>query len=442
VKSKIFIIFLTVCMSVPVFGQSGGSLGMAGAYTTVARGSEAIFWNPANLAFLNEGRPAFTATLFSTSLAITNNAFNLDDYDTYFTDEDKVLSQAEKDDIRGKVPDSGLEIDMRSDVEFLAMAYKNFAFSFSSYGFTEAKAPQDFFDNVFEGFEQRRYNYSTTVDAELAASFNLAYGHTFWRNKSVVIPFIDYPLNLTEIALGGMVSYNMGLFAFESEQADLVTDITDNGIRAFGRFQGNGARLVRKLNDEGEWDTEFDDEETFVGSGFGLNLALSAKTDKDYVLSLVVKNIYNRTTWNKSTLHVDREINTGDDYKFFTGENQLDDLDEDDITHDNDTEIGDFTTTRPLGFRIGAGRELGRYSYASEIGWEDEEFMFATGGSVRWAIFNIYAGYGFKYGHSFNFGFGLGNEYLMFDLGLGTHDGITPGGTKGLLLASSLRFGF
>ncbi len=449
-KSKIFIILMIALTAGTVSAQSGGSLGMAGAYTTLARGSEALYWNPANLAFQNEGKPAFSMTLYSFNLAITNNAFNMDDYETYFTDENKVLSEGEKSDIISKVPSGGLELDMRTDLEVFSMAYKNFAFSYSLYGSSEIKAPQALFENAFTGIEQRRYDYSTTGDGEFVSSLNFAYGRTVWRDISFVIPYIEYPMTLTEVALGGSFSYNLGMFAFVTEQADFYTEMSDDGLRAFAHFRGTGSGLKRVLKPQNEWDDplepeyeiEYDEDNTITGSGFGINFAVSAKTDKDYVLSLVLKNIYNKTTWDKSALMIDRMYDTGSDPLFLVGAGQLEDLDSDEIETDNDHSIGSFQTTRPFGFRLGASREMGRYIYSSEMGWEDEEFVFALGGAYKWSVLNFYGGYGFKFGHSFNFGFGIGGEHAMFDIGMGTHNGITPGGTKGVLIASSFRFGF
>ncbi|MFC1562327.1 hypothetical protein ACFL4Q_04955, partial [candidate division KSB1 bacterium] len=236
-------------------------------------------------------------------------------------------------------------------------------------------------------------------------------------------------------------SYNMGFFAFETQQADFTSVISDDGFVSSGRFRANATRFKRVLNDKGEYETETDDDaDAIQGSGIGLSIGASAKTDKDYVISFVLKNLYNRINWNKSAFQFDHILDTGDS-KFFLGDGQFEDLEEDDFHTDNDHEISDFQTSRPFGFRLAVGREYRRYTYASEIGYEDEEFVFALGGGYHYMFLNLYAGYGYKFGNNINFGLGLGGDHFMFDFGFGTRNGITPGSTKGVLFATSLRFG-
>jgi hypothetical protein len=67
------------------------ALGMGDAYTSLARGYEAVAWNPAMLAAL--GRPGFTLDLPHVNLEFGSNAFGLSDVrkyaNTYLTDADK-----------------------------------------------------------------------------------------------------------------------------------------------------------------------------------------------------------------------------------------------------------------------------------------------------------------------------------------------------------------
>jgi len=424
------------------FAQSGTSLGLGTAYSSLARGTEAIFWNPANLAFREEGTPNFTCTLFSLSMNLANNAFNMDDYENYFTDETKYLNDADKQDIIGKIPDDGWEFDMRVNLSALAFTYRNFGFSVSSDAFVELTAPKDFVDVAFTGISHRTYDFSASGNAENVVRANASYARVVMRDRTLSFPVLQRKIILSEIAIGGTFSYNMGIAAFQTQQADFFTIINDNGLKAIGNFVGKGARLKREYDPESdEYNTEFSGDKPIVGKGFGLNIATSMKTGQNYVISLVLKNIVNRTNWTESVLQVTRTLDTGDE-KFITGADGLESLDSDDITTEDDHEINSFTTTRPFGFRFGVGKDAGRLKYASELGWEDEKFVAAFGGGLHWAVFNLFAGYSYKYGHNFSGGIGLGGDHLMFDFGIGSQDGITPGSTRGILFASSLRFGW
>lgn len=442
-KTKLMLIIIIILTaSGSVFAQSGTSLGLGNAYTTFARGSEAIFWNPANLAFREEGRPNFSFTVFSVGVNVANDAFSISDYEDYFTEKDKYLTQDDRQHLIDRISDTGWEFDVNVDATAMAFAYKNFGLSFSSNAFVTLNAPKDFVDIFFTGLEHREYNFSSSMDAEMYGRVNLAWGQVVARDKSLTLPLLNKTVNMTEIAVGGTFSYNLGFTAIQTEEADITTIINDDGIQTQGQYTANAAGFTREFDpEEGEWETKYAEGDAIRGKGFGLNIATSAKTDGGYVLSLVVKNIFNSIKWDKSILQINRTLDTGD-AKFITGSNSLEDLDEDAVITDNDHVSDSFTTSRPFGFRIGAGKWGHRLKYAAEIGWEDKEFVISIGGGVRWSILNLYAGYGFKYGQNLSGGIGIGGERFMLDIGLGTQDGITPGGTKGVLLASSFRFGW
>ena len=67
------------------------ALGMGGAYSSLARGYEAVAWNPAMLAAV--GRPGFTLDLPHVNVEFGSNAFGLSDVrkyaNTFLTDADK-----------------------------------------------------------------------------------------------------------------------------------------------------------------------------------------------------------------------------------------------------------------------------------------------------------------------------------------------------------------
>lgn len=442
-KTKLMLIIIIILTaSGSVFAQSGTSLGLGNAYTTLARGSEAIFWNPANLAFREEGRPNFSFTMFSVGVNVANDAFSMSDYEDYFTEKDKYLTQEDRQHLVDRISDTGWEFDVNFDATVMAFAYKNFGLSFSSNAFATLNAPKDFVDIFFTGLEHREYNFSSSMDAEMIAKVNLAWGQVIARDKSLTLPLLNKTINMTEIAVGGTFSYNLGFTAIQTEEADITTIINNDGIRTQGQYTANAAGFIREFDPvEGKYETKVAEDGAIHGKGFGLNLATSVKTGSGYVFSVVAKNIINSTKWDKSILQINRTVDTGDP-KFIIGTNALEDLDEDAVITDNDHVSDSFTTSRPFGFRIGVGKWRHRIKYAAEIGWEDEEFVYSFGGGLRWTILNLYAGYGFKYGQNLSGGIGIGGERMMFDVGLGTQDGITPGSTKGVLLASSFRFGW
>ncbi|MFC1555044.1 hypothetical protein ACFL7D_10440 [candidate division KSB1 bacterium] len=434
------IILILLCVLLTfgaVYGQSGTAVGMGEAYTTFARGSEAIFWNPANLAFTNEGLPGFSMSLFSLKLNAGQNALDIDLYNDYFTEEGKILSDDNINDLLGRIPDEGLKADFRTDVSLLAMSYKNFGFSVESGFFADLSMPKSLVEIPFNGLEQKTYDFSPDAKGEGLIKLNFAYGRIVARDKVVNLP-MEKTLNFKEIAVGGSFAYMMGIAKIDFEKTSLFADITDNGIVARGEIIGHGTNLVRVYDPvDGTYDLETSDETGISGKGFGLNFGATGKLDNGYMVSVVVKNLIDRMSWNKDVVKFNHVINTGD--PMFP--NELGDLEEDDYHTDNDEEVGSFTSSLPIELRFAVGRKVGRYMYAAEIGRENEKFLFALGGGLKWAIFNLYGGYQINQSHGLNFGIGFGGQNFMWDFAVGSRGGVKWGSNKGLAFATSMRFG-
>lgn len=439
-KRKVLFTLFVLLIPGTLHAQSGTSVGLGEAYTTLARGSEAIFWNPANLAFRSEGLPSLSISLYSLKLNFGQNSIDRNMYNEFFTEKNKVLSSDDVQRLLDNIPDDGFRADFRSDMSVFAIAWKNFGISFEGNAWMDIKMPKDMVEIPFTGIEQKTYDFSPEGNVEAVGKINFAYGRIVARDKKVELP-LNKSLNFTEIALGGTFSHIKGLGILKTESANLFTTLSDDGIVARGEIVAHGTHLERKLQDDGDYETEFVDDAGAAGSGYGFNLAASGKLDNGYIISFVLKNLLNKVTWDQSAMEIRRTLDTGDP-KFIIGAGQLEDLDSDSITTDEDIEIGSFSTTQPMDIRFAVGRRAGRFMYASEIGRENEKFLFALGGGVRWFLFNLYGGYRYKSAHNVNFGIGFGGNHFIWDFGFGTRDGMTQGSNKGIIFASSMRFGF
>jgi hypothetical protein len=261
------------------------------------------------------------------------------------------------------------------------------------------------------------------------------------RDKSITLP-LGKMLNFTQIAAGMSFSYNLGLGVLETETADLFTTLSEDGIVAQGNIKSKAVHLVRKQdeNDSTKYTIEAAEEFKIAGKGFGINVAASGKLDNGYVVSFVMKNLFDQVTWDQNALEINRVLDTGTP-KFPIGAGQLEDLDEDSVLTNNDKEISSFKTSRPVDFRFAIGKKTGRFMYATEIGREDEKFVYMLGGGVKWFLFHLYGGYRYRDAHNINFGLGLGGDRFMLDFGFGTRGGMTPKSNKGVIFATSFRLG-
>ncbi len=407
-----------------VFAQSGTSLGLGQAYTALSRGSEAIFWNPANLAFHNDNSFGTSMSLYGIRMELGNNSFNQSMYEEYFTGENKVLTADDIDRLLNCVPDDGLSINALTDISLLSIAVKNFGISFSMRANVNTAIPKQMFEIPLKGLSQQTYIFNPRGDAEAVGKINLAYGRTIFKDWTLYI--FDRPvLNFSEIAVGTSVSFLLGFGAFQTERAEIATIINDAGLVANGSYYGRGTMI---------------ENGKLAGTGVGLNLALSAKTHDSYTISLVLRNVYHNMKWNNGTKEYMGVLDTGVP-KFIFGDDQLSELESDEFFQNEEYDIPHFNTSAPFDFRVAVSRQIKRFVYATETGTDRGKFMFALGGGINWSIFNLYTSYSYLSDHFFNAGIGLGGKYFFIDFGIGSRGGFTANTYKGLILASSLRFG-
>ena len=87
------------------------ALALGQAYTALARGPEAVFWNPANLAL--GGGPKLKWEVFGAGLTLIteNNSFSVRTYNDNFTDDTHRIGTAEKKELLGDIPADGLRFN-------------------------------------------------------------------------------------------------------------------------------------------------------------------------------------------------------------------------------------------------------------------------------------------------------------------------------------------
>ena len=121
------------------------ALGMAGSYTGLASGVDCPLFNPANLGFQSHQQTGLQ--IVGAGLAISNNSFSLDDYNTY---TGATLNEQDKQDLLDKIPDEGLELSIDAEVSALSLSMGNMAVSVTkrTYG------------TAFTGQYYRRYYHS------------------------------------------------------------------------------------------------------------------------------------------------------------------------------------------------------------------------------------------------------------------------------------------
>ncbi len=420
-----YLVLLLVAFTLSLPAQSGTSLAHGDAWSALARGPDAIFWNPANLALHDRREAPLSFSLCGWRLAVGNNSLNRSMYEDYFTNPNRVLSPGDIDNLLSSIPEQGIKLNAGNRLTLFSVAFNNFGISLSSHTWLHSSIPKEMLEVPLRGLEPQTNRFYLQGEAESTAELSLAYGHTLYRQRTLLI-FNRPALDFTEITVGASLSFLFGLGSFYTRQAEMITSISDAGISAHGEYFGVGAFMKNGR---------------IPGRGAGLNLGISGRTPDHYIISIVFRNVFHHITWNQNAKSYKGSLDTGLP-KFILGDDQLAELDGNEIANNAECDLASFSSGHPFDIRLGVGRKLKKYDYAVETGTEDHKLLLALGGGVHYNILHLFSAYRYYSAHFFNVGIGLGGQSIYFDISLGMQDGLTARYYKGLVIASSLQFGW
>ncbi|MCY3777358.1 MAG: hypothetical protein OXH11_15400, partial [Candidatus Aminicenantes bacterium] len=220
------------------------ALALGQAYTALARGPEAVFWNPANLALGREPELKWEMLGAGLTLITENNSFSVRTYNEHFTDDTHRIGTAEKEKLLGDIPKGGLRFNSEL-VPFLSAGLPvNGGISFPlgngiraavatnvAFG-VEGEVPKDMFELMLFGNEfDRRYEIARWDGSSwLVGGVNFA-GAKPWMPDRLAP-------HLSEFTVGGTLKISGGTYG----------EITRSDGGMISRIQGTdleGIALVR-----------------------------------------------------------------------------------------------------------------------------------------------------------------------------------------------------
>lgn len=143
------------------------ALGMAGASVGLARGEEALFQNPANLAL--PGTPRWSVSVLQATVGAGVDGAGFGDL-ADLLDVD-ALDQPRKDALLAGVPGTGLDGEMEIRVPIAAVQVKQLAFGAAWTGMVRQNLGRDLVDLVLNGYQSGRTDYSVGSTGGTAVSF-------------------------------------------------------------------------------------------------------------------------------------------------------------------------------------------------------------------------------------------------------------------------------
>lgn len=263
---------LTACAA-PAAAQvasSARAAGMAGAYEAIATGSEAIHWNPANLGL--PGRPSWSLSLPRLNLAGTilgPGVFDVKDIldkGNDLTDQDRAL-------FLGDVPAAGFELGGGASIPWISLSVGPFAAEASTTVLAGGSVGKEFIDLMLYARQYGDVNHERLADYRV--------GNTALRDAAFSTIAVSYGHALIElpfpVSVGVTARYVKGHDLqrgriFEP-QVDLDAEelsITALSIRSTG------------------------------GTGYGMDVGISARPLPALTVGLTVQNIVQKMDWDEN----------------------------------------------------------------------------------------------------------------------------------------------
>ena len=444
------------------------AMGLAQSYTALARGPQAVFWNPANLALSGSRKVSWQLLGAGFSLVAENNSFSVSTYNDNFTASNKnespkgtpyYISEEDKQDLLDDIPSSGLKMNVEVD-PILALGLPingGVAFpmpggihSAVTIGLTagfEGEVPKDMlelflFGNEFAADRQAAGKEDGYDIGEWDGS-GWAIGSLNWAGAKAWMPAQFEPY-LSEFTIGGTLKFMGGAYG----------EIKESG----------GEGLVARL--DGAMVDAHAISHVAGGTGFGLDLGVAGVTkNRKTTFSVGLLNLLDTFSWSIEARQ-DSLFATASDLRvtrFIDPDNRNieDILDNEDVDDDGDVDfhkkIGEesFSRSLPAVLRVGVAHELmerltvvGNYDQAFSKGFGISTTPRLSSGVeyrlVPWFPMRFGLSLGGRWGSSSAIGFAIGPfelphmQFSLLDLAVVTRGGFFPGISKGTAISLQL----
>ena len=308
-----------------VVQSSARSVAMGGAYTALARGTDAGKFNPANLG-LTDYRE-FGVEVVGLGVNISNNSFTLSDYNKYtgaiLTDEDKAY-------ILDQIPMEGLRLNADARAGALSVAYGPYAFNITGVAVADVNMSKDIFELVFNG-----NIFADTISVDGSYSDMYSYAAAGFSYGMPV-----YESGTRQLAVGATFKYIRGIAVEE------VVELEGLAATYAAGFAGEGRVIARTATG---------------GRGYALDIGAVLQINDNYTVGARLENLLGSISWNSETEE--------HGYIFSFDTMTVDNMSDDYVVSDDYTRnIGSFSTRLPATLTVGFARTTGSLIWA--VDWQ------------------------------------------------------------------------
>ena len=326
------------------------AMGMAGSYGALARGVEALYWNPANMGLKDS--PKFSLPLsVGFSFILENNSWSVADYNDH---NGNFISDADKDGLLADLEQGGLKFN--TDVGLFLPLVGGFTFplpwglssaiAIDAQAGVEGKIPRDMIEFLLRGndFEQTRIEQGRDPNYDIAEWDGESWGLGVfsWGFAKPWMPAQFSPY-LSQFSVGTTLKV-MGGAMLEVVRSDggFITRQSGADIDAYAVARGGG------------------------GVGFGLDFGVAGVTkDGKTVGSIAMMNFLDTMNWSIRTQQDSVFVSASDvNALSFSGKDDLTEITDNPVDADGDKvfheeiDISSFSRSLPAMMRIGVAHQL------------------------------------------------------------------------------------
>ncbi len=330
-----------LALGIPANGHSytwndARAIALGGSYSAVARGYDAIGFNPANLAFADG--PRLQIQLFALGSGLNNNSLSLSDYHKY---NGAYLSPADRHDILSQIPEEGIEFKGNIAASLLSCSRGPLVVSTTAEIAGSGTLSRDAVDLAFFGNSIGKTISLRDTGGEALAhvDVNFAYGHLL------------HSYSWGDLAAGVNLKYIHGLTYFNVSKSYATSVTGTGGLDADGYLTARSSR---------------------GGEGLGFDCGVAAQCRSGWIFSLGIKNAGSFIHWNR-----DAKIT---DYQFEISSLSAETADESGTVVSDEVEraVGSFYSSLATQINLGAAHAWGNFLLASDLKFGMEKKAGAT----------------------------------------------------------------
>jgi hypothetical protein len=407
------------------------SMAMGGAYGAVARGVNALAWNPANLVLPRVH--AVELNLLGVNMNAINSSISLNSYNRYFTQDGHQgdWSDGDKSQILDLIPDNGLHTSVDANANALGVAFLYYGIHAEMIGSVLGIIPKTPSEMALLGNLKQQYLLNDTdVDGFSAVKIGFSAAHP--------IPLKEY---FDVFSVGVSFNYFRGLGMAEVQQAEGAFYTGRESMDYFLKLRG------RMSLQQSDTSSEFDIQGMGGGSGFGLDLGVAGIVNQKFQFSLVLKNLVAGINWDQDT-HAFLFTSEIDSFSL----NNMDSVE--DVSTDSVYTIGSFYTRLPVVMHLGTAYRFDEHwlvsldieqAFERRMGYSDQAKLAIGAEFTPAKVIPLRAGMSFGGkcgGYSVGVGFGLHFYVFEFDFAYAMQHGLWPTYSRGASTALSFKFLF